>query len=257
LLLPPPLPLLAEPEVDVGVAAVTVTPVNAGTVPDVDVVVPVVWVLEVVVVVVLDVVDVDDVDVDVKPKVAVLLRANCEVPSVQQPEPQQYSPDEHCWRDIQLVGLSVKSCQMTAASCSVIPPQTDLLGKLGHNSDPARSGRYRHRGSSNGRPSRKVRPPCRRRPRWGYSRLRLCRCLCKAPNYMFRQRNRQDSSRSPQRLLSTQAATATRLASGRSASFADDTVVTVLATYVNFGKHQHWSRLRCPSSLGCCSCLIR
>lgn len=91
LLPPPPPPLLAELEVDVADAAVTVTPV-ARAVPGVDVVlllVLVVRVLELVVVVFLDVVDVDDVVEDVKATVAVLLRANWEVPSVQQPEPQQ------------------------------------------------------------------------------------------------------------------------------------------------------------------------
>ena len=90
---PPPPPLVAELGVDVAGAAVTVTPVDRGAVPVVDPIrleVLVVRVLEVllVVVVFLDV-GVVEVDVEAKARVAVLLRANPEVPSEQQPEPQQ------------------------------------------------------------------------------------------------------------------------------------------------------------------------
>lgn len=89
-LLPPPPPLLAEPGVDVADAAVAVTPDDEGSVPDAEVVrLEVLVVPGLVVVVFLDVVDVAVVDVEAKARVAVLLRANPEVPSVQQPEPQQ------------------------------------------------------------------------------------------------------------------------------------------------------------------------
>jgi hypothetical protein len=87
LLPPPPPPPVAGPAVDVADAATPGASLTVTGVRDADVdVVLVVLVVLVVEVVVLDVVD--DV-VEVKATVAVLFNANCTVPSLQHPEPQQ------------------------------------------------------------------------------------------------------------------------------------------------------------------------